>query len=71
MLGSSKIALLALSLRAANAAVYNTFDGEGFPSCYNVTDIHEPTTVDEMASLVKDANSKGLKVRAAGKGHMW
>jgi FAD/FMN-containing dehydrogenase len=51
--------------------VYNTFDGEGSPSCYNVTAVHDARSVDNIQALVKDAVSKGLQVRAAGKGHMW
>ena len=50
---------------------YNTFDGEGFPSCHNVTAVHDARSVDEIEDLVKDAAGKGLQVRAGGKGHMW
>lgn len=64
--------LLALSLgQGASAFVYNTFDGEGSPSCHNVTEVHNATSVDEIASLVKDAKERGLRVRAAAQGHHW
>ncbi|KAM5341553.1 hypothetical protein ACJ41O_014584 [Fusarium nematophilum] len=55
----------------SSSFVFNTFDGEGHPACYNVTAVHDPTSVSEIVSLVKDASSKGLKVRAGAKGHMW
>lgn len=58
-------------LRLSSAAVYNTFDGEGFPSCYNVTEVHDATSVEQIQSLVKDAAKRGLQVRPGGKGHMW
>jgi FAD/FMN-containing dehydrogenase len=58
-------------LRCASAAVYNTFDGDGFPSCYNVTEVHDARSVEEIQSLVKNAGQRGLQVRAGGKGHMW
>lgn len=38
---------LALLTSTVTADVYNSFDGEGFPTCYNVTTVHEPTSVDE------------------------
>lgn len=50
---------------------YNTFDGPGFPSCYNVVEVHNVTSVDQMATLVHSAAAAGRQVRAAGKGHMW
>ncbi|KAL6405200.1 FAD/FMN-containing dehydrogenase [Ilyonectria robusta] len=50
---------------------YNTFDGEGHPSCYNVTAVYDPKSVDEIVDLVKKTASKGLQVRAGAKGHMW
>jgi L-gulonolactone oxidase len=65
------LAFLALAASTTHAAVYNTFDGEGFPSCYNVTEVHNATSVDNIVSLVKDAANRGLQVRAAAKGHMW
>lgn len=56
-----------LLVRSCAGLVYNTFDGEGFPSCYNVTEVHNATSVDEMVSLVKDAAADGVRVRAAAK----
>lgn len=53
------------------AFVFNTFDGEGSPACYNVTEVHNATSVEEIQSLVKDAKKRGLQVRAGAKGHMW
>lgn len=50
---------------------YNTFDGEGHPSCYNVTAVYDPKSVGEIVDLVKQTASKGLQVRAGAKGHMW
>ncbi|KAF9063301.1 hypothetical protein BDP27DRAFT_1335287 [Rhodocollybia butyracea] len=50
---------------------YNTFDGEGFPACHSVSKVYTPSTVNEIASLVKAASSKGIPVRASGNGHMW
>ncbi|GLB45441.1 putative D-arabinono-1,4-lactone oxidase [Lyophyllum shimeji] len=62
----------ALSLFQLGAALtYNTFDGDGFPACYNVSKVYRPSTVNEIQSIVKDAASKGLPVRASGNGHMW
>lgn len=60
-----------LLVRSCAALVYNTFDGEGFPSCYNVTEVHNATSVDDIVSVVKDAADQGLRVRAAAKGHQW
>lgn len=51
--------------------VYNTFDGEGSPACHNVVEVHSANGVDEIVSLVKDAKSRGLQVRAGAQGHMW
>ncbi|KAH8886762.1 FAD-binding domain-containing protein [Thozetella sp. PMI_491] len=65
------LALLALSAGPALGFVYNTFDGEGFPSCYNVSAVHNATSVDDIVSIVKEAAQNGSHVRAAGKGHMW
>jgi FAD/FMN-containing dehydrogenase len=66
-----RLAVLALALGGASAFVYNSFDGEGFPTCYNVSVVHNATSVDEMVSLVQAAAAAGNQVRAAGKGHMW
>lgn len=70
MFGLRSLLLLALPLHAA-AFVYNTFDGEGSPSCHNVTEVHNATSVEEIQSLVRDAKEKGLQVRAGAKGHHW
>ncbi|KAH6855001.1 hypothetical protein B0I37DRAFT_395286 [Chaetomium sp. MPI-CAGE-AT-0009] len=74
--------LLAAALataRAATAFEYNTFDGPGFPSCYNVSRVHDAVSVADMVAVVKEvaaasssSNSSAVgRVRAAGKGHMW
>ncbi|KAJ3493693.1 hypothetical protein NLG97_g4572 [Lecanicillium saksenae] len=65
------LVLLAAGISSATAFEYYTFDGEGFPSCHNVVEVHDPHSVAEVQSLVKDAASRGLQVRAGGKGHMW
>jgi L-gulonolactone oxidase len=66
----TQIALLGLTL-GVSAVPYNTFDGVGFPACHDVADVHHPTSVDEMVSIVKDAAANNTPVRASGKGHMW
>ncbi|KAK3330492.1 hypothetical protein B0H66DRAFT_572539 [Apodospora peruviana] len=70
--------LLQLSNTATTATVYNTFDGEGFPSCHNVSQIYRPKSVNEMVSIVKktittssSSPAEFPRIRAAGKGHMW
>ncbi|KAL1734490.1 hypothetical protein EV714DRAFT_244887 [Schizophyllum commune] len=69
---SSFLALLAAVVApAAHADSYNTFDGPGFPACNEVAAVYHPTTIDEMAALVKNASDNGVPVRASGKGHMW
>ncbi|KAL1753550.1 hypothetical protein FB107DRAFT_264247 [Schizophyllum commune] len=69
---SSFLALLAAVIApAARADPYNTFDGPGFPACNEVAAVYHPTTIDEMAALVKNASDNGVPVRASGKGHMW
>ncbi|KKY32256.1 putative fad fmn-containing dehydrogenase [Diaporthe ampelina] len=68
----SNLVTLALALAAGvRAAEYNSFDGPGFPTCYDVTAVHNATSVDEMVSLVQAAAASGKQVRAGGKGHMW
>ena len=67
---SPLVALFALS-RWGVAFEYNTFDGPGFPSCHNVVEVHNATSVDDMVALVKTAAAAGQQVRAAGKGHQW
>lgn len=54
-----------------SAAPYNTFDGEGFPACHDVSAVYNATSVDEMVEMVKDAAANGTPLRASGKGHMW
>lgn len=46
--------------------VYNTFDGPGFPACNAVARVEHPTTVDQMVTIVKNAASAGVPVRASG-----
>jgi L-gulonolactone oxidase len=66
------LALPALLLWSLTSAfVYNTFDGEGFPACYNVTKVLAPTSMDGLVSIVKQAAQDGTRIRAAGKGHSW
>lgn len=65
------VALVAALAPAARADPYNTFDGPGFPACNEVAAVYHPTTIDELASIVKNASSVGVPVRASGKGHMW
>ncbi|KAJ7272497.1 hypothetical protein C8J57DRAFT_1467886 [Mycena rebaudengoi] len=66
-------ALLSLSCVTAAVAseVYNTFDGPGFPACNAVARVEHPTTVDQMVTIVKNAASAGVPVRASGNAHMW
>lgn len=64
-------ALASVLLGTASAFEYYTFDGPGSPSCHNVVEVHNATSVNEMVSLVKDASTRGLQVRAGGRGHMW
>lgn len=77
MMGRLLAVLLALVWGAATGAAafeYYTFDGPGFPSCHNVSRVYNATSVDDVASLVKSltaSNSTAVRVRAAGKGHMW
>lgn len=48
MRSSSNLVTLALALAGgAGAAEYNSFDGPGFPTCYDVTAVHNATSVDE------------------------
>lgn len=48
MRSSSNLVTLALALAGGvGAAEYNSFDGPGFPTCYNVTAVHNATSVDE------------------------
>jgi FAD/FMN-containing dehydrogenase len=64
-------AFVGLVLSRARAAPYNTFDGDGFPACYDVAQVHHPYSLDEMVSIVQDAAKNNTPVRASGKGHMW
>jgi L-gulonolactone oxidase len=56
---------------AAAAVPLNSFDGEGFPVCHDVAEVHNATSVDEMVSIVQTAVKNKTFVRATGKGHMW
>lgn len=48
MRSSSNFITLALALAGGvGAAEYNSFDGPGFPTCYDVTAVHNATSVDE------------------------
>lgn len=48
MISSWSLAVWALAAaRHVHAEVFNSFDGDGFPTCYNVTTVHDPTSVDE------------------------
>ncbi|KAF2150231.1 FAD/FMN-containing dehydrogenase [Myriangium duriaei CBS 260.36] len=53
------------------AAVYNTFDGEGFVACHNVSQVHHPRSLQEIVRIVQDAAKSKTPVRATGKAHMW
>lgn len=68
-----KLALtsLALTYSFSYAEEFDTFDGPGFPACHNVSATYQPSSVDEMVSLVQMAIQDGTPVRASGKGHMW
>lgn len=70
MLATRLLAVLTAGA-TTHAFEYYTFDGEGFPSCHNVSEVHDAHSVAEIQSLVKDAAARGLQVRAGGKGHMW
>ncbi|KAF2677050.1 FAD-binding domain-containing protein [Lentithecium fluviatile CBS 122367] len=65
------LALSALVAKLSYAEPYNTFDGPGFPACNDAIAVHNPSTVDEMINLVRNAAANGTPVRASGKGHMW
>lgn len=71
MVGIAKQAALFGLALGVSAAPYNTFDGEGFPACHDVAEVHHPETVEEMVSIVQDAAKDSVPVRASGKGHMW
>ncbi|KAK4102247.1 FAD/FMN-containing dehydrogenase [Parathielavia hyrcaniae] len=71
--------LVATALLSSQAAAfeYNTFDGPGFPSCHRVSRVHDASSIEQLTSIVQSAiaqsssSSSMLRVRAAGKGHMW
>ncbi|KLU91242.1 hypothetical protein MAPG_09764 [Magnaporthiopsis poae ATCC 64411] len=72
MLSLASVLTSALALGGAvSAFAWNTFDGPGYPACHNVSEVHNATSVEDMAALVKQAVAAGKRVRAAGKGHMW
>jgi L-gulonolactone oxidase len=66
-----RFALFTLLATLCHAEPYNTFDGPGFPACNNASAVYNPSTVDEMITLVRDAANDNTLVRASGKGHMW
>ncbi|CZR68038.1 related to ALO1-D-arabinono-1,4-lactone oxidase [Phialocephala subalpina] len=68
---SLEIAVTAIFIALTTAIEFDTFDGPGFPACHNVSAVYQPTSVDEMVSLVKMAATSSIPVRASGKGHMW
>jgi FAD/FMN-containing dehydrogenase len=53
------------------AEPFNTFDGPGYPACNDVAAVYNATSVEEMASIVRNAAVSHTPVRASGKGHMW
>ncbi|KAF2638188.1 FAD/FMN-containing dehydrogenase [Massarina eburnea CBS 473.64] len=55
----------------SSSVPFNTFDGPGHPACNDVAAVHDPKSVDEIVTIVRDAAQKGTPVRASGKGHMW
>lgn len=71
MLSLYSLGLLALSASSSLAFEYYSFDGPNFPTCYNVTEVYNATSVDDAAARVRAAAAAGTQVRAAGKGHMW
>ena len=66
-----KATLLTLLFTQALSIPYNTFDGDGFPACHNVSTILHHSSVDEMVNIVKSASTSNTPIRASGKGHMW
>ena len=64
---------LFLAATTASAFEYNTFDGPGFPSCHNVTRVLNATSIADITAAVQAAAAAtpAVRVRAAGKGHMW
>ena len=74
LLALSLLPSLYITTGVAAGSVYNTFDGEGFPSCYNVSQVYRPKSLSEMVDVVKKVVAKDgdkARIRAAGKGHMW
>jgi len=65
------VGLSAYLLGSSLAIPYNTFDGEGFPACHDVSKVYQPNSVAEMVAIVKSAAGTNTPVRASGKGHMW
>ncbi len=70
-LGLGSLALLALSVPGSLGFEYYTFDGEGFPSCYDVSAVFNASSVDNIVSLVQEAIQNGTNVRGAGKGRKY
>lgn len=44
------LALALSSIASAQTSEYYSFDGVGFPTCYNVTVVHNATSVDDSKS---------------------
>jgi FAD/FMN-containing dehydrogenase len=68
---AATLSLFQFLSRHAPGAPYNTFDGDGFPACHSVAAVYHPSSVDEMVSIVVNAEKTNAPVRASGKGHMW
>lgn len=51
LLSYGTVAVAALAIASgARADEFYSFDGVGFPTCYNVTTVHNATSVDESES---------------------
>lgn len=66
------LAVLAECTSISTALEYFTFDGEGFASCHNVTEVRDACSVVEVQTLVENAAAGGgVQLRAGAKRHMW
>lgn len=54
--GTAAVAVLAIA-SGARAEEFYSFDGVGFPTCYNVTTVHNATSVDESESFASSSSS--------------
>jgi L-gulonolactone oxidase len=70
-LSIKRLLLGVLFYHSTYATPYNTFDGDGFAACHDVASVQQPSSVDEIVSIVKAAALSNTPVRASGKGHMW